>query len=55
MAIARSNPEPRFGSDAGIRLAVIFRLLKGIPEFLAADRIRSLASFNAASGGPLYM
>ena len=50
MVTARSKPEPRLGSDAGMRLAVIFRRLSGIPEFFAADRIRSLASFSAASG-----
>ena len=50
MVMARSKPEPRFGSDAGMRLAVIFRRLSGIPEFWAAERIRSLASFSEASG-----
>ena len=52
MVTARSKPEPRLGSDAGMRLAVIFRRLSGIPEFLAAERIRSLASLRAASGRP---
>ncbi|CAH0327833.1 hypothetical protein SRABI128_06508 [Microbacterium sp. Bi128] len=52
IAMARSNPEPRLGRDAGMRLAVIFRRLSGIPEFCAAERIRSLASFSEASGRP---
>jgi hypothetical protein len=50
MAMDTSNPEPRLGSDAGMRLAVIFRRLSGMPEFCAAERIRSLASFSEASG-----
>ena len=33
---ARSKPEPRFGSEAGMRFAVIFLRLSGIPEFFAA-------------------
>jgi hypothetical protein len=41
MVMARSKPEPRLGRDAGMRLAVIFLLLRGIPEFWAADRMRS--------------
>lgn len=52
MVMARSKPEPRLGSDAGMRLAVILRRLSGMPEFCAADRIRSLASFSEASGKP---
>ena len=52
MAMARSKPEPRLGSDAGMRLAVIFRRLSGMPEFWAAERIRSLASLSEASGSP---
>jgi hypothetical protein len=35
-----------------MRFAVIFRRLSGIPEFFAADRMRSLASFKEASGSP---
>ena len=52
MAMARSKPEPRLGSDAGIRFAVIFRRLSGMPEFCAAERIRSFASLSEASGRP---
>ena len=55
MVMARSKPEPRFGNDAGMRLAVILRRLSGMPEFWAAERIRSLASFSDASGRPRMM
>jgi hypothetical protein len=36
-------------------LAVILRRLSGMPEFWAAERIRSFASFSEASGRPLFM
>lgn len=52
MAIDRSKPDPRLGKEAGIRFAVILRRLSGMPEFCAAERIRSFASLSEASGRP---
>ena len=53
MAMARSNPEPCFGSAAGERLTVSFRCGSGHPALTAADRTRSRASASAASGRPM--
>jgi hypothetical protein len=55
MVTAKSKPDPRFGREAGMRFAVILRRLRGIPEFFAADRMRSRASLSDASGRHSYM
>ena len=52
-AIPRSNPDPCFGSAAGDRLTVSFRLGNSQPEFTVAARTRSLASPSAVSGRPM--
>lgn len=55
IAMARSNPEPRFGIAAGVRFTVIRRAGKGHPAFAAADRTRSRASPNEVSGSPMML
>ncbi|OEI69459.1 hypothetical protein Cus16_0063 [Curtobacterium sp. ER1/6] len=55
MAIARSNPEPRFGTAAGVRLTVMRRAGSGAPAFAAAARTRSRASPNEVSGRPMML
>ena len=53
IAIARSKPEPCFGSAAGERLTVSLRLGKSHPELRRPRRTRSRASPSAASGRPM--
>ena len=51
-AIARSNPDPRFGSHAG-ESEIVTRLFGQVsPEFIRAARTRSRDSESAASGNP---
>ena len=51
-AIAKSNPDPRFGSQAG-ESEIVTRLFGQIsPEFIKAARTRSRDSESAASGRP---
>jgi hypothetical protein len=55
IAIARSNAEPCFGMDAGVRFTVIFRAGNGLPAFAEADRTRSRASPREVSGSPMML
>lgn len=50
--MARSKCEPFLGNVAGVRLTVICRGLKGVPELRAAERTLSLASLTERSGSP---
>ena len=51
-AIARSKPEPDFGSVAGERFTVMRRLGHASPDDVTAARTRSRDSANEASGSP---